>query len=308
MNTMLRNETWTAMSRPRARWFLGLSAMVACPLAGCHSRGGADGSVRYVATIPPLGAILREVVGNRGQVEVLLPPGASPHTFEPSPSDARRASGATVVYVAQHVDDWAARIPAKNHLATLDLLPESFRRGFTAMPGDDHIGGTDPHFWTDPLAVQALLPALVKRLAELDPGGRAAYEANASRFHRKLQALHDELRETLKPVRGQRVALFHPSFNYLFARYGIVCAAVVEVLPGKEPTARNVERMIGTLRRTGARAVFTEPQLPRKPAEILAEGAGIPVGELDPLGGEPGRMTYADLLRFNARALRECVK
>lgn len=278
-------------------------------MVGCQRQPGRSVPVRYVATIPPLGAILREVVGSRGEVEVLLPPGASPHAYEPNPSDLRRASDATVVSVSPQVDAWAAAIPARYHVSSLDLVPVAYRRDLPpSAHGDSHTAGTDPHFWTDPLAVKALLWPLAERLGQLDPAGLAVYRANAKRFALKLQALHEELRETLAPVRGGSVALFHPSFNYLFARYGIVCAAVVEVIPGKEPTARDVQRIVGTLRRTGARAVFTEPQLPRQPAQVIANAAGVPVGELDPLGGEPGRETYAELLRYNAEALRKCAQ
>lgn len=300
--------------RDQAQSIVVVVALLALSLVmpGCRIPGtAASGSTfQYVATIPPMGMVLREVVGERGAVDVLLPSGASAHTFEPRPSDARRAAGAAVFHVGRDLDAWAARLPARAHIAVLDLLPESSRRPFPGR-GDEHgheHGGMDPHFWTDPLTVRALLPALAEELGRLDPEGRAVYRGNAERFASDLQSLHEELAETLRPVCGRRVALFHPSFHYLFHRYGIVASAVLEPAPGKEPTARYVKEVIATLRETEASAVFTEPQLPRRPAEVVAEATRLPLGELDPLGGGPGRTTYADLMRYNAKEIRRAVR
>jgi len=290
------------------------AALLGLALGGCTAEPLATTGV--IATIPPLAFLLEELAGPAVRVPALLPPGASPHTYEPRPSDVRavRSAGA-LFYVSSTLDGWATRLPARTVISVLDLVPAAYRRSFPEPGGRSesdgasaHAEGTDPHFWTDPVTVAAMLPALADALRTLDPEHGGAYAANADRFGRVLRDLDVELRQTLAPAAGRSFVLFHPSFGYLFARYDLVVAGIVEPSPGREPTARDVERLVLSARDAHVSAIFTEPQLPRRPAEVVAESAGARVVELDPLGGGPGRESYVALLRFNARAIAESLE
>lgn len=294
-----------------ARAALALAALAA--LAACTE---AHPTHRFVATIPPLAFVLRELAGDTA-VAVLLPPGASPHTYEPRPSDVAAAQrSAAFAYVAPALDGWAARLPARRRIEMFALVPPALRlplpppdageaRALEASVDD---GAPDPHFWMDPVVVRAVLPALTDSLCAVDPERCALYRGNAARFADTLRALDAELAATLAPLRGRAVVLFHPSMRYLLARYGIRVAAMVEPSPGQEPTPRRVEALAAIVRRTGATTIYTEPQLPRRPAEVIAELAHVRLDELDPLGGTPGRDTYAALLRYDAGVLRRSAR
>jgi ABC-type Zn uptake system ZnuABC Zn-binding protein ZnuA len=116
------------------------------------------------------------------------------------------------------------------------------------------------------------------------------------------------LTKILEPIRGRALVQHHPSMNYFFARYGLRSIGSVEESPGQEATPRDLQRLAEAMRVEGVRAVVTEPQLPRAPVDALAEMTGANVVELDPVGGVPGRATYDELMRFNARALVEALK
>jgi zinc transport system substrate-binding protein len=273
-----------------------------------------------VATVQPLAMILRELAGDRAQVLTLLPAGASPHAFSPRPSEARACERAARVFmVAPTLDAWAARLaPASKTVSVFEMIPPANRRYFA--PGDDDAlpaggGGKatdgrvpDPHFWTDPLTVKAMLPALAARLAADDPAGAAAYRANAAAFAKRLDGLQAEMAALLAPAKGRSAGFFHPSFRYLLARYGLREAGVVEFAPGKEPSPRELLELTKKLKSNGARALFCEPQLPRRPAELLAQASGLPLGEMDEMGGQPGRDDYAALLRYNVQTLAKALK
>jgi zinc transport system substrate-binding protein len=275
--------------------------------------------VRYVATIHPVRMILEPVVEGRATVDVLLPPTASAHTWEPKPSDARRVADARALFtVDPSYDGWAGGLGHRNTVALFPMVPEPQRHGFGCAGhghghdhGHDHDhaeGSPDPHFWPDPTAVRSMLPALVERLSALDPEGAATYRANAQALDKELVALDAELASTLAPVRGRGVVLFHPSILYLLNRYDLRLAGVVEELPGKEPSPRHLSELAKKLRKAEARAVLAEPQLNPRSAEVVAEAAGVKLGLLDPIGGVPGRMTYAELLRDNAKTLRTALE
>ncbi len=284
-------------------------------LAACGN-GPAGGRPRFVATTPPLAAILREVTGDR--VDVLLPPGASPHAYEPRPTDVRAASQTMALfYTAATLDAWGAALPAPRRIEVLRMVPDSLLRyGYAdarvadddGSPGFGQAGAPDPHFWLDPLVVRALVPALADTLSALDPGGAAVYHENARHFAAQLDSLNHEVAALLAPVRGRRAVLLHPSFGYMLSRYGIEVVAVLEPSAGREPTARGVATIAERIRRTGAVAVFSEPQLPPNVPRLVAEMAGVRLAELDPLGGQPGRQRYADLIRYDARVLRETLQ
>ncbi len=273
----------------------------------------------FAGSIRPLAAILDELTSPRARVECILPAGASPHTYAARPADVRRIERGTLFWVAPQLDGWAARLPAGRTIEVLPLLPKEFRLGWDGLQ-DEHEGhaghadaattdtdAVDPHFWTDPAAVKALLPALVAKLSAIDPAGAPVYRANAGRMSARLDGLDRELAQTLAPVRGRPVVLFHPSFRYLLHRYGLPLAAVIEPAPGKDPGPRGIMELVARVKAARARALFTEPQLSRRVAEAVAEAAGLPLYELNPLAGADPKATggIEDLIRSNALVLKK---
>ncbi|MCE5231199.1 metal ABC transporter substrate-binding protein [bacterium] len=268
----------------------------------------------FAGSIGPVAAILDELTTPRTRVECILPAGASPHTYAARPSDVRKIARGTLFWVAPQLDGWAARLPAARKIELLPLIPKEYLLGWEGLhdahdhdahDAHDHASDIDPHFWTDPLAVKALLPALAARLSEIDPAGASLYQSNARAMARRLDDLDRELAKLLAPVRGRPVVLFHPSFRYLMRRYGLPLAGVIEPAPGKEPGPRTIMELVNKVHAAKARALFTEPQLPRRVAQAVAEAAGVPLYELNPLGNSAD---IESLIRSNAIVLRKALQ
>lgn len=321
-----------SLTRSRLVVLVLLGALVG--LVACQTpRDASDGAPRYVTTIAPFAMILEPIVDGRGSVVRLLDPGASPHTHDLRPSDLRLAEGsAAVVYGAESLDAWAADLPAPRRFELMAMLPERVRlpfdpsgavvRGDAPDPGapegpdprDRHEahgghdpGQIDPHFWTDPEAVKALLPALTDSLCAVDAPGCATYRANADTFATRLDALDAQVSATLAPVRDVPVMTAQPFFGYFLRRYGPSLRGVVEPQPAKEPSPRQIAARVATARRDSVRAIFVQRQLPPRAAEAVAEAAQIPIHTLDPLGGVAGRTSYADLLLYNADVIHRAL-
>ncbi len=307
----------------------GVAVLLLCVFSGLHCAQYEIEGDYYVATCPPVAMILQEVVGERSVVIGLMQAGASPHTYEIKPSDARRSEGALALfYVDEVYDGWAAQLPARERIPTFPMVAESMKRHWEDAEGctlHDHHNGNghghnhahehhhdhgelDPHYWADPLTVASLLPELVATLCRLDPEGCAEYEANAARFEALLETLHTETAEATAPIAGQVIALFHPSWKYYTDRYGLEVAALVEPYPGQESSPRYIRQVIEQLQEHGANVVFTEPQLPRRPAEVVAEAASVRLMEIDPVGGAPQTSTYADLIRYNTQVFLKALQ
>ncbi|MBD3288193.1 hypothetical protein GF337_05260 [candidate division KSB1 bacterium] len=266
---------------------------------------------RYVTTIHPFKEILQSVVGSRGTIHELLPPGASPHTYEMRPSDMRKVEGATALfYGASNLDNWALKFQTKQTIAFIELVPESHRfhfNGHIHIHGEEseaeHESHIDPHFWTDPLTVKALIPNLVQKLATLDPGGEQTYKKNAEKFKVRLDSLHLKINKLLAPIKIRTVILSHPFFRYYFQRYNFTVTDIIEKSPGKEPTPREVKNLIDKVNSEQVSVICTHPQLPDRAAEIVAESTAAKVVELDPLGGLENLQSYDDIILYNTRKL-----
>jgi zinc transport system substrate-binding protein len=289
---------------PLMRWRLLWGVLCLC--AGWP--GAAAAAVPVVATIFPLADLVRQIGGDEVEVVTLLPPGASPHTFEPTPEQARQVAKARVfVDVGAGLDGWAARLRAAR---TEPLTVVTATAGVSLLDGDHGVGG-DPHVWLDPLLVRDhIVAAIVDGLVAADPDHRAAFERGAAQLRDALTRLDAEVRALLAPAQRRSYVAFHAAWRYFGRRYDLTEVGVVESFPGKEPSAREIATLVDRARAAHAAALLVEPQFaPRMAEQIAREFGGRPI-LADPIGGAqvPGRQSYGDLMRYNARAFAEALQ
>jgi len=275
---------------------------------------------RYITTIHPFKEILAEIVGNRGEVHQILPPGASPHTYELRPSDIKKVETATALILGgENLDEWARKFQNPNRIELIELLPEDYllhiftdnnKENLTAEKKIDHHyhSGVDPHFWTDPITVKALVPILAAKLSEIDNEGKEIYRVNSTKFIAHLDSLYSTINQALEPDHGNTVMLSHPFFRYFLNRFGLKLVGLIEPIPGREPTPKEIKNMVELVKKEKVKAIFTHPQLADRAAKLVAEASGIKVFQLDPIGGVKGRETYDELLLYNLKILLEALR
>ena len=197
--------------------------------------------------------------------------------------------------------------PTKNSGDKLDEKPEAKKQ-----PPDDHdhaaIGSPDPHVWMDPDRMLAVVDRIAGELTALDPKSKDVFEKNAEAVKTALRDIDAKIAARSKTWTKRTIVTFHGSMQYFAKRYNIRIAAVVEPLAGKEPTPAYIAKVLAAIKRGTATALFTEPQLDRSPGEMIAKEAGIPLGELDPIGGVAGRDSYEALLTWNTDQLEKVLK
>lgn len=282
-------------------------------LAASLAAGAAAAEPRPVAaaTIAPLASLTAQVAGGGWDVLTVVPPGVSPHVFEPGPRDVKRlAKARLVVTVGAGYDAWAARLVAACAARAVvhDAGASVGIRAEAGADGEhDHDGeiGRDPHWYLSPRRAATALAPLAEAFARLDPAGAEGYRERAKVAVRSLEALDAEIAVMLAPLRGRSVVSTHNSWTYFLADYGLVNGGSVEPVPGREPTPRQLRDLVDLVREKQIPALFTEPQFPPSAARVVSRDAGIRLVLADAQGGVPGRETYAELLRFDARAFRE---
>jgi len=298
-------------------------ACLACFLwaSGCARDPRSPEARTITASIHPLGALAREVAGPDWTIRVLLPPGASPHSFEPTPRLILEGADASLILrVGGGLDDWTRRLVqealgrgASELVAVewvdslLPALPELEEEAHEhdaeeAQPGEQAV---DPHVWLDPPGMVPFCRELSRRLQALDPARAAEYRARLGIVEDSLRRLDNDLRSILAPVRQEPFVATHNAWGYLCRRYGLRELGVLQRVPTREPGPKTLSSLVTQAEREGARAVFTEIQTPSASAETLAGELGLPVVRLDPQGADndPARDGYADLLRWNARRI-----
>ena len=271
-----------------------------------------------VVSIHPLFDLVRDVAGEHADVVRVLPAGASPHTFDPTPRDVGRIVAADLVVFNGALDLWlrelveasGSRAPLVEVIAderVQAVLRDTFP-DLVAVDAGGAVVGFNPHVWLDPLVMREAATLVAEALATVAPDHADAFAANAARLREELLALDAELRETLAPVRGAAFVPFHDAWPYFAARYGLDLIVEIEPFPGREPSPAYLRYALDKIRDSGASAVFSEVQLNRRPAEVVADEAGVALFELDPLGGLGGRDRYAELLRANAAVILEALR
>ncbi len=288
----------------------------------------AGAKIPVAATIVPLGDFCRQIGGDLVEVQVLIPPGASPHVFEPPPSVMVKATRARVlVYIGAGLEPWAAKLlqagaPGKmvvvEAAAGIPLIREVGRHpgaapvqdpgGHGAHQGHSHAAG-NPHIWLDPVLAKEICGKIAGALIQADPQHRARYEANLGNYLAALDSLDRDIRERTAAWRIRDFISFHPSFTYLARRYNLREVGVMEAAPGREPTPRHLQQIVKTIRKLGLRVVFSEPQLSPRVAEAMAREAGVKVLMLDPVGGRPPYGDdYLQMMRYNLEVMAEAMK
>jgi ABC-type Zn uptake system ZnuABC Zn-binding protein ZnuA len=286
---------------------LALAPLVAVLLAVAIPPPGASGErVKVAATIFPLYDIARSVAGPVAEVVLILPPGAIPHTFEPTPASVRALSGAETLFVIGHgLDDWAARLARGAGVPR--VVPVDAGIVLRRENAEDR-GRVDPHYWLSAQNANAMARTVAAELARRAPSRRAEVERSLATYLARLDAADAEVRGMLADLPTRRIATFHDAFGYFATAYGLEVAAVFEPYAGLEPSAQFVVEFQRRIRASGVRVVFTEPQLSVDALRPIARDLGVTLAILDPLGGVPGREQYVDLLRFNARAVVDATR
>jgi ABC-type Zn uptake system ZnuABC Zn-binding protein ZnuA len=297
---------------------IGLLALLAVTAAGCGR--GLPQRGRVAVSIFPLYDVVRRVAGPDLAVDLILPPGHTDHSFDPKPQDVARLAEARMVFaIGLGLEQWLpsmlkaagdgqTRLFELGPLLDPMLVPEDVLELAEGSPSHEAGAPVDPHVWMDPRRMERATDLVVDALEKLDPDDGPQFRRRADDVKRSLAGLDQELVRRSQGWTKETIATFHGSMFYFASRYGLRVAAVVEPIPGREPSPRYVARVVEALRKGGVAALFTEPQFDPRPAQVIAAEAGLPVFEVDAVGGGPGAEGYEKLLRKDAAVFDEALR
>jgi zinc transport system substrate-binding protein len=276
-----------------------------------------------VTDIPPVHALVAEVMGDLGQPELLLGKGADEHDFQLRPSQAGAVADADlVVWIGPELTPWLAsaqetRPEGAASLALLEAEGTMLRGYGEAAEGehddhgdeghddhaevahedeshqdhaeddhDDHAhDGEDPHAWLDPGNGKVWLGLIAAKLGELDPDNAATYAANAEAAAARIDTLDVGIAARLAGVKDKPVVTFHDAYGYFGAHYGLNFAGSVALGDAASPGAARLSELRATMEAGDVLCIFPEVQHDPKLVEQMAEGTRAKIGgALDPVG------------------------
>lgn len=287
-------------------FLLSLSLCVApAPVAAA-----ADAPLKVFVSVLPLKYFVERIGGPHVVTEVMVGPGQSPATYEPTPRQMSRLGQADLYFRVgvpferiwmQRLVDLNRRMRVVDLRDGIDLLrlEEHHHEGEEAHEpesGEEHHGDDlDPHIWTSPVLARIMAEHIRAALTASDPAHKADYAAGHAQLAADLTDLDSQLRRRLDGIANRKFLVFHPSWGYFAEAYGLRQIAIEAA--GKEPGPRTLAKIIDRARRDDIRVIFVQQQFSRTTADTVAKAIGGRVVAIDPLAED-----YLENLRKAAAA------
>lgn len=277
----------------------------------------ADKRPVLVCSTTQIADMTRSIVGDRCEVRCILAPGADPHTYMPTPGDAKMALEADLcLQNGLHLEgkNWMATL-AKDAGKPLVSCTDGIKP-LTLEMGGEKI--SDPHAWFTPRNAAVYVNNIVRAVSKLSPEDAEECRARAKLYLQQLRVLDSWIREQFNAVpTTQRILVTsHDAFNYFAAEYGLKNRAPVgwstgsEVGAGMTPQRR--KQVIDSIKNFGVKAVFVETSVNPKLVREIARDAGVKIGGAlysDSMGerGSAGE-TYIGMMRENVLTIVGALK
>jgi zinc transport system substrate-binding protein len=271
--------------------------LIAPLLCGCVSQNEPPtGKINVATTIAPLSDFVIAVGGDRVDVTVLVPAGAEPHTYEPTPSQMKDVAKANLyVMNGGGLEFWMDKVLQVNK----KMLIVDSSQGVKLV--NESGGETDPHIWISLRNAAIQVNNICSGLIQVDPKNGEYYRKNRDDYLQKLKALDGEFNQTFAAKSGRIFIVYHPAWTYFARDYNLDQVPILE--NEKEPGPKYLGSIIDLARRNNITVIFVEPQYNPKSAEVIAQEIKAKVVALDPLG-----QNYLENMRYAGQEIAKSLK
>lgn len=247
------------------------------------------------ATIFPLYDIVKNIAGNNIDVFLILPPGASPHTFEPTPTILREVEKSQTVFaIGYGLDDW-----------TKNLVDD--QQKILVVDDGIKLRENDPHYFLTGVNAIQISKNIADSLSKTFPEFANEISRNAKNYQNQLQQMDEEIAiifQNLTP-NTQSLITFHDAWYYFADAYGLTIAGAFEPTAGREPTPQYLAELSDTIKKTGVKIIYAEPQFSTRGMEAFLKDHNISIATIDPEGGGEESTSYIEMMLSNARTIAQ---
>ena len=255
-------------------------------LAACQSKPK-DGRDLVSVSILPQKYFVEQIAGHLVQVNVLVPPGSSPHNYEVLPSqmkDLAKSKAWLQIGLLTFEDAWKEKLAQINK----DLQIVNCSEGISPLAGDDHHedghgheGAFDPHIWLAPAEVKVLAKNTLNVLSQSFPDHISEFEKNYAAFIQKIDSLSNEIDQKLAPLKNRNILIFHPALAYYARQFKL--EQIPLELDGKEPSPKHMKDIVDLAHQQNIHVIFIQKEFDKAFAQQMAQEIGGEVLVIDPL-------------------------
>jgi len=250
---------------------------------------GCDNST-VIVSIPPLRSLVTAIIGGDFQVETLLPAGASPETYEPTPQQLIATEHAPLIFVTGLLDfekvivgklcdkDGNKVVILSKGIQLIEGHGVDADGHNTGTPGRGH--GVDPHIWLSPIELAAMAGNIYNAIARLHPDS-AKYAGNYHKLISDLSALNERIKNEIDSAKIKSILIYHPALTYYASHYGLAQIAIEQ--EGKEPSAATLKVLVDRAKKEKIDKIFYEKQFPEAVVRSISQETGARAVEIDPL-------------------------
>ncbi|MDC7126392.1 MAG: zinc ABC transporter substrate-binding protein [Spirochaetales bacterium] len=255
-----------------------------------------DSPIKVFVSIVPQAYFVEKIAGDRAEIEIMVPPGKGPATYEPTPGQVTELASAKAFFTIGVPFENAFLPKVKDSLPDLNVVDTSAgvtRRHMGAHHHEDEEeaeeeeheeGGLDPHIWLSPALVKIQAQNIYDALVALDPAGESEYTAGLNELNKELDGLSSRIEKELAPYKGKIFFIFHPALGYFADQFGLKQIAIES--GGKEPSAEAIGNIIDNAKNEGVKVIFVQPEFSEKAAGVIAEAIDGSVVKLNPLSSD----------------------
>lgn len=286
-------------------------------------------NAKVISSVKPIGFIIEAITSGVTDTDVLLPDGASPHTYSLKPSDlVKLKSAELVIWVGEDMENFMPTILKsidKEKQIELISIPEIKALLQTSHGADehedtqdhedhdmhdqDHHGEYDEHIWLSPQIAKIIARSIHDRLIILYPDKRGLIDENLTEFIIKLEETEQNIAKKLITVQNRGYFVFHDAYGYFEAQFGLKKLGSFTINPAVQPGVQKVYAIQQELKKHQAVCVFREPQFSPAVIEKLVNGTNVRVRELNPLGTDIAlsKDAYSQFLSKLTQQLLDCL-
>ncbi len=247
--------------------------------------------INIVTSIEPQKSLIDTIGGGNVQTVAMIPAGASPHTYEPKPSQMIAISKAKAYFSVgiEFEEAWMKRFRSQNRNMVIFDTAKGVKKIKVAAHHDankekhHYENEFDPHIWTSSKNLIIMSTNIKNDLIQLDPKNSAIYNRNYLKLVNSIKATDKEIKTILQGTpKNSKFMIYHPSWGYFANEYHLIQIPIE--LEGKEPKPKDLANLIQRAKKEQIRAIFVAPEFSDKSAQAIAKSLSIPVVKVSNLG------------------------
>ena len=285
-----------------------------CMSSACEGQSTSPETAPVIlASATFLADIAQNIAGDRVKVESLLPVGADPHSYQPTPQDVTKIAQSKLLIINGAEYEHFLESLFESAGGEREVIEASAGVSPGTDAGNEY--GIDPHFWLDPNHVIVYVENIREGLTHFDPDGAAMYQSNAETYVAQLIGLDAWTNEQVAQIPPERRLLVtnHEALSYFADRYGftIIGAVLPGVSSDASPSAELMAGLIDLIKSSGTPAIFLDEVENPALAQQIADETGVKIVDdlhLESLTDGPPAATYIDMIKHNVTRIVEALK